>query len=482
MRTAFPALLLVVSLGTWVAGLALAWPTYLGMTTATGIVAALAEAALEGRTPGRDGDEAILATYYFPPFPLGVAAARYAGLGVRDAVRAASTAAAVLLLLAVGRVGFVLAGGWNGAFLATALVASTFFFRSSSLAGHTDLLPVAFSLAGLAAWERDREVRGWLLPILAAAALLSKLTALTLPAALVWRCLQDRRHSALVRFAVRYALVVAAGVAITAPAHGPEWYLDTVRTSLLAPPFTWNFVRGPAEVLRYLGSYSEFAVFVVLTLVLVLQPAMRATPLATFGAISVIRAMGALANKGSGHNHLDELAGAVAIGAAMSWVQEPRRSAAWTTTALILVVLAASWRETLPLLRHAPKPESRRIELTEALRAEGPSLFTEDAMMALAAGRRPVMADPTTLRSLELRGDSRARRTIARLRAGHYDLVVLAEDVDAAGSWYRDGFLGEPAVEAIRTGYRKVGVIAGAHFYRPISSGGDRGASPSGRR
>jgi len=468
LRAAAPVLLMLVSLGTWVGGLFLAWPTYIGMNTATGTVAALSEALLEGRAPGRDGDESLLATYYFPPLPLGIAAARRAGLGVRDAVRAAGTASAVLLLLAVGRAGFVLAGGWSGALLATALLGSTFLFRSSTLGCRTDLLAVAFSLAGLAAWERDREARGWLLPILAAAALLCKLTALTLPAALAWCCLRDGRHAALARFLARCLLVIVAGVALTAPVHGPGWYLDTVRTTLFAPPFTWSFVRGPAELLRYLGSYAEFAVLVALTLVLLVQPAMRATPLAAFAAISAIRAVAALANRGSGYNHLDELAGAAAIGAAMSWVWEPRRSRAWAATALVLVVLAASWRETLPLLRHAHEPESRWTSLTDALRTVGGPLFTEDAMVALAAGRRPAIADPSTLRSLELKGDPRALRTIARLQAGHYDLVVLAEDAEAAGAWYRDGFLGASAVEAIRAAYRKEGVIGGSHFYRPI--------------
>ena len=468
MKTALPALLLIVSLGTWIAGLAVAWPTYLGMNTATGIVAALAEASLEGRAPGHAEGEALLATYYFPPFPLGVAAFRRSGLGVRDAVRAASTTAAGLMLVAAARAGWVLAGSWTGAVLAVALLASTFFFRASSLAGHTDLLPAACSLLGLAAWERDREARGWWLPILAGAALLSKLTALTLPAALVLHGLLERRFTAIARFVVRYAIVIAIGVALTAPAHGPAWYLDTARTTLFAPPFTWSPLGGPAEMLRYLGSYSEFAVLVSLTLVLVLQPAVRATPFATFAAVSAIRAVGALANRGSGHNHLDELAGALAIGAAMTWVRVPRRAAAWIAPALVIAVLAASWRETLPILRHAGKPESRRIELTAALRDAGPTLFAEDPLVSLAVGRRPMIVDPTTLRSLDLRGDPRARRTVAGLAAGAYDPVVLAEDVEWALGWYRDGFLGASAIEAIRTRYRKVGTVGGAHVYRPI--------------
>ena len=468
MRAALPALLLGVSLGTWVAGLVLAWPTYLGMNTATGIVAALAEASLEGRSPGGEEGEALLATYYFPPFPLAVAAARRTGLGVLDALRAASAAAGVLLLLAVARAGHVLAGGWRGAFVAVAILGTTFLFRSAVFAGYTDLLPVACSLAGLAAWERDRDLRGWLVPALAGLAILGKLTALTLPVAVVFCGLRDRNLTGLGRFALRYALVIAAGVAITAPVHGPAWYLDTVRTTLLAPPFTFNAVRGPAEVLRYLGTYPELAVCVALTLVLLLQPGMRAMPLAAFAAISAIRATAALANMGSGHNHLLELGGAVAIGAAMCWVQEPLPSARWTTAALAIVVVAASWRETVPIMRHAGRPESRRAEVIEGMRGAGPRLFTEDPMIALALGHRPAIADPTTLRSLDLRGDPRARRVIARLQAAEYDPVVLDNDIVAFSTWYRDGFLGASAVEAIRTRYFKAGVVAGANVYLPI--------------
>jgi hypothetical protein len=72
--------LLAIALGAWIVTLAYCWPTYHQMHPASGAVAALADAILRGQAPGADDGETFLGTYYLPPVPMAVAAARRIGL------------------------------------------------------------------------------------------------------------------------------------------------------------------------------------------------------------------------------------------------------------------------------------------------------------------------------------------------------------------------------------------------------------------
>src|SRR5207244_10800292 len=87
---------------------------------------------------------------------------------------------------------------------------------------------------------------------------------LTLPPALLvlwhWR----RNPATQVRFVLRFALGIAAGVALLLPLHGWVWWVDALRALFTHGGTRASFVRGPAELLRYLGSFAELAIVAVL--------------------------------------------------------------------------------------------------------------------------------------------------------------------------------------------------------------------------
>lgn len=458
----------VIAFAGWLAAIVTLWPGHYEMNAATGAVGALADAALRGQAPGDEAGASFMATFYFPPFPLAVAAARRAGLAWKDALRATSIATAILLALAAAALAAALGGGAAGAWLGGAFLFAAYLFKASSAGGRADLLAAAFSLGALAAWVRDPEARRWSTPALAAAGFMVKATTVALPVALLAHALFRREWRTLPRFAVRFAACAAIGAALLLPARGPGWYADAVRELVTASPCTWSVLRGPAEIGRLLASYSELAVAFVLALVLLAAPGMRSGPAAFFAGASGAITGFVMMNYGAAHNHLVELA---ALAAACAGAWSARALAAGSPLpafALAVLVIGGGWRDLLPLLRHARNEHNLRAGITRLVREEPGPVFTEDALLSLAAGRRPAITDPGALRSLALKGDARAMRVVAALDRGEFGLVVLLEDMAWAERWYRDFHLGEPVVAAIRRRYRPAGQVDGFHLYRPV--------------
>ncbi|HYM81361.1 MAG TPA: hypothetical protein VEY91_08105 [Candidatus Limnocylindria bacterium] len=465
--TPVTALLFAVALASWSVTLVLAWPTYFDMNPASGAVATLAQAVREGRVPGGREGETFLATFYFPPFPILVSGLHRLGLEWKDALRTASVLGGLALLIAVGFGARALGRGWRGSVLAVALLLSTYFFQSSTLGGRADLLAAGLSIGSLALWMRDQELEGWGAPALAAGAFLTKATSVSVPLAVLMWAIAGRRPGRLVRFAVRFTAAALVWVALTFPAGGPTWYVSAIRELVTATPCTWSLARGPAEIVRYVANFSELAVIAALALAMLARPAMRATPLAPYGIASGALALFVMTNYGAGHNHLDEL---TAYGAMLggTWVAgRIGRGGPLPMLVLVVGVLSASWRDLVPVIRHTPNPANRRPEVLAAVRDEPGRVFTEDGLLALAAGRTPAIADPGALRSLVLKGDPRAVRVVRDLDEARYDLVVLMTDLDSGAYWYRNFHLGEPIVDAIRRRYRAAGTADGFHFYRP---------------
>jgi hypothetical protein len=130
-----------------------------------------------------------------------------------------------------------------------------------------------------------------------------------------------------------------------------------------------------------------------------------------------------------------------------------------------VAVAAASVRDVASVARQAAGAAERRAQVLAAVRDEPAPVLTEDALVSLAAGKRPAISDPAVLRSLSRAGDPRARATIARL-AGDFELVVLNEDLDRATGWYRDYHLGPAAADILRSRYSPAGTPDGYHLYR----------------
>ena len=463
----FVSALLLVSLAGWLAAVAALWRSYFGMFPATGVVAALADAVLRGQAPGHEDGTTFLVSYYFPPFPILVAAAHRSGLEWLQSLRASSLLCGALVLASAAWVAHALGAGRRGAWLAPALVAATYSFKASAIDGRADLLAVAFSLGALAAWTRDPKARGWALPALAAASLLTKATSVSVPLALAASALFRRDIGTLARFAWRCAACALLGLLLTLPAHGPEWYMDVLETLVAAPPGESNLLRAPAELVRYLGACGELALFVTLALALLLGRRMRGAPVAAFAAASLLITLGVMTNVGSGPNHLDELGAVAAIGAAAWAAPRLARPALLPPLALAIAVLGASWRDLLPAVRHAGAPGNVRAGVIDAVRSEPGPVLTEDALISLAAGRRPAVSDAAPLNPLSSMSDPRALRVVADLERRRFTLIVLDDDLRASARWYRVVYLGEPFVEALKAHYRAAGVVDGYYLYRP---------------
>jgi hypothetical protein len=460
-----PAATLLLALLTWVSILAVTWPTYYGINHTGGTVAALADAALRGQAPGREDGTTFLATVYFPPVPLAVAAAHRMGLGWRDALRALSALSAAALLLAAGWAVRALGGGAAAVAVTAALMLVAAPFKAASLAGRADLLAAALGTAAFAAWLRDRELRGWAPPLLAAAAALTKATALAVPLAAAWWVWRRGLGASARRFALRFALGLGVGALLTGPWLGLPWYADALRTLLIAPPNSWNVLRGPAEMLRYLGVYSELAALAALGMAMLRSDEWRGTPAAPVALASLVLALAVLANRGSDHNHLVEPCTVLAVCAGVWAEQRLARGALLVSVLLAVAVASSSWRDMQQAARQAGRRDERRVEAVESVRAQRGAVLTEDPLLALAAGKRPSLSDPAVLRSLERRGDPRARRLLGRVADGAFDVVVLNEDLASQPAWYRDFHLGAPVAAAIQQRYRPVLTADGFHFY-----------------
>ena len=467
MASVFVVALLTVSLSSWLVAVAALRHSYFGMFPATGVVAALADAVLRGQAPGHEDGRVFLVSYYFPPFPLLVAAAHRLGLDWLHALRAGSVLCGLLVLGASGWVAWALGAGRRGALLAPALVAATYTFKASGIDGRADFLAVAFSLAAFAAWARDPEARGWTLPALAAASVLTKATSITVPLALAVWSLGRREPRTLVRFGLGFGACVIAGLLLTLPVHGPQWYASALETLITATPGKSNPLRAPAELLRYLGICGELALFATLALAMLARSAWRGTPIASYGAGSLLITTAVMTNVGSGPNHLDEPAAIAAICAAVWAAPRLARRTLLPALALSIAVLGASWRDLLPAVRHAGAPGNVRAGVIDAVRREPGPVLAEDALLSLAAERRPAISDAAPLRPLSLAGDDRAVRVVEALSERRFALVVLNDDLESSERWYRVVYLGEPVTSAIKAHYRAAGVLDGYHLYRP---------------
>lgn len=207
------------------------------------------------------------------------------------------------------------------------------------------------------------------------------------------------------RFGSRLALFLLAGVARSIPIGGPVWFMDALRVILFAPPNQSFAIRGPAEILRYIGSHAEFAAACALALALLVQRRAGLTPLRWSAGASLAIALVVMSNRGSDYNHLLELQAIACVAAGILIDQslasarrvpegETREVAGGelglrSLPALLgaLVIVAPSWRDLHAIGRQAHDPGERRAEIVLAIRAEPGGVLTKDPLLALLAGR-----------------------------------------------------------------------------------------------
>ena len=458
-------LAVVVWAGIWVR----AWDTWVGMNHATGTVAALADAALHGESDGHEGASDYLGALYAPPFPLAVAALYRTGLSWLHALRLASLGSAIAFLAAAAFAARAASASRAGIAVTLALLAACAPFHEASLAGRADLLAAAFTLAAVAAWLRDRELEGWACAALAAAAWLCKVSEVAAPLAVLASAIARRDAGPALRFGLRFALAVALGLLLMLPFQGPSWFAHTLSTTLFSPPNRANLLRGPAEALRYAGSFVELGLIAALALASLADPGplrggRDVGPLRWGAAAALLVAMAVLANRGADHNHLLTTLALAGACAGAAWEATPAR--ALSLAAVLVAVPAASWRDAASFARQIAAPAARRANVIAAVRSEPGPVLAEDPLVLLAAGRRSPISDPATLRSRERSGDPRARLLSRATAEGRWSLVVLEHDAALNQEWYRDFHFGEPVMSAVRARYRRDGSADDYLLYR----------------
>ena len=455
---------LVVALVAWVAIVVRAWDTWVEMNHATGTVAVLADAALHGEAAGHEGASEYLGALYAPPYPLFVAALKRAGLSWLHALRSGSVVSALLLLAAAAWAARAAGASPGGVRVTLALIAACNLFKVASLGGRADLLAAGCSVLAVGAWLRDRELKGWTCAAFAAAGWLCKVSEVTTPLAVLCMGALARDARPAVRFALRFAVVAVAGVALMLPLHSLSWYASAFSTTLFAPPNLSNKLRGPAEVLRYIGSFAELALVAVMAVAALLEPALRRSPLRSSTAVALTVAMAVLANRGADHNHLLTPLALAGVCAGAAWEASAART--FALVAVLIVLPAACWRDVWAHARYAAAPGARREQVIAAARAEPGPVLAEDPLVLLAAGRRSPITDPATLRSRALAGDPRAQRIAVETAERHWALIVLETDA-ANEAWYRDFHFGDAVMQPLRAGYERAGDADGFALYRP---------------
>ena len=458
---------LTLALGAWLWAQRGVWDTAVGINHASGIIAALADGLSRGETPGREVQSLSLCSLYAPPFPALVAVVHESGASWLHALRIASVLTASALVAAVVMTTRTLGGGRAACAVAVAALLTAFPVKLATLAGRADLLAAAFTVAAFAAWQRDPAQRGWGAPALAALAMLTKLTEVTIPLAVVLAAVVSRDAGGLSRFAGRFALCALTGFLLLLPLHAPEWYREILGYMFLAPPNASHPLRGASELLRYGAAFSEIALIAAGTLVALRTRDETARRSAIVLGSALVIAVGVMSNRGADHNHLVTTLALAAAVTGLAWDRVPRSA----QVLALLVFTGALWRDGQSFARQMHQPIEIRAHIVQAIRSEPGPVLTEDPLLALMAGRTPVIADAGAIRSRERRGDPRARALVEQVQRRAFALIVLRIETEERGlEWYRDFQFGTAFATAVQQQYRKTEWVDGYWLYRPLEA------------
>lgn len=469
-----------------VARLPFAWSSGNALNHVSGAWMALAEDLAHGTFYRPISDPALGwgGTRFFPLVFAMHGLLRAAGADLLAAGYALSLFAAALVLTGA----FVLLrtlGLGRGPAAAFATVAFSAFATQHALtAVRGDLLPVALGALGLAAVASAR-TRGRLL--LAAAlftvAFAAKPTALTAPAAAcLWLLLaRERREAVVLALAVIAGAVAVVGVT---QALSSGRFLEILAATASGGAGVDDLLRAPVRVAQHFSIADPAAIALVgaglATSLAALPARLRAVSAGRRDAgllpvLWLVLALGGIvvvfASPGTGVNHLVELevASAVALGAAVTARGSATRVALGLAPATAAVGLAVALG-----MGRADVESSRLGELREiaATLPPGP-VISEDPLLPLLAGERPVVLDPWMLRLGADRDPELARPLLDRLRRGDVAAVVLFQDLGTAEAddWYARGNLGPEIVAEVRRSYELAARSGRYRVYLPRDRG-----------
>lgn len=472
-----------VAVASWIfAGLAIVAAVHLDdryrIGHASGTWMALAQRATEGTLypPLYDG-ESYGGTRFMPLQVLGHAAvADVTGEFLVSGKLLALTAGVALLVLMLTALHNLGVPAWLGVALA-ALVVTTQTGLTAMTSIRGDTLPVVLQLSALLTIMRWSGRRAAVAAgLLCTAALLSKLSALWAPAAiLVWLAMRDRQR--LPGFLASLALSLGASLALLEGATDGR-YSDNVLG------LTFAALQEPGDLAaavstKPLGLIDADAGAIAIVVPLVLTDLVLSARsgriviehLAFVGAAVVTLAL--MVDLGAVSNHLLDIEVLSVLLVGHLWVEHARRPHADAVVS-VLVPLAVLWAATgayvldvHPDVKDAARAALGRpaapypVEPLGVLVGKNDRLLSEDPTIAVTSGHRPIVLDAFML--LRVLRDHPAWREdlVRRLDRGTFDRVVLlADHVEPDGSidvshprWRREHF-GPAVIEAIARNYR----------------------------
>jgi hypothetical protein len=376
------------------------------------------------------------------------------------ALSAAAGVALVAFAYALLRRGGLPAGA---ALPGAALALGGFAGQHALAAIRGDLLAVALQVGALAALAPGATRRRVALAALALTlGFATKPTAVTaLAAAVAWLLLRGERRAA-VGLGLAVGLGAAAATALTDALSGGRFgaLLAACASGGAGPA---DALRAPVRLARELYQGDPAGLVLASAAPVALARAARggwrvlARGPAGLAALWVAAAWGGalvvFALPGTGVNHLLEVeaASAVLLGATAAAAPGFRARVPALAAAVAGLVLAAGlWR--------ADGRGGRLAELRAVAAAlpPGAPVLSEDPLVPLLAGRRPLAVDTWMLRLAAERDPAADRPLRAALVAGRIPVVVLLADVDGPESdaWFTRGDLGRGPIDEIRRGFR----------------------------
>ncbi|MGC4000184.1 MAG: hypothetical protein QM767_23205 [Anaeromyxobacter sp.] len=404
-----------------------------------------------------------------------------AGVPLLPAGYAVAAAAGLLAVLGVAlllrRAGL---GRAEAALLAAAALAGGAAQRALT-ANRGDLWPVALTALGLAALLGAGRWRLPLAALLLSLAFAAKMTALTGLAAGVAFLALRRERVAAVRLLGLGGGLGLLWLALAELLSGGR-FLTTLAACASGGADLRSLLGGPARVLFHLRFADRAGLALLAAAVTALLAARPREPggwrapesaVLLLGACWLALAVGAAAvvfgSPGTATNHFVELevASAAVLGAALAravGAGPARQRVAVAAAALAAVTGLAS--AGLDLRQDRRESRLAQVRAAIALLPPGARVLSEDPLVPLLAGQRPLALDSWMLRLLDERDPAFAAPLVAALQAGQVPAVVLFEPIehpDLAGPNPRH--LGTPVVQAIAGSFRPAGQAGRYHLY-----------------
>lgn len=355
--------------------------------------------------------------------------------------------------------------------LAPLLATQTGLWAATAVSG--DALPVLLQLAALALVARDRGRPGSRPVIgaglLCALAVLSKLTALWAPAAiLLWLVWQSRRLAIL--FLASLGTMFLLGGTFFALLSDGRLFENVIGLSGSSSLSLGAVLRDSPEKLFDLVQSSARPMVILAPLifadVLVALVTRRVTPyhLGFFFAVPILLVV--LADPGTDYNHLLDICVLGLVLVAHLWARTATHSGplgllpATIVLALVWSVAAGYRQELGPDAKTAGEIASGRDETT-AFDLRPPHaeirptdrILSEDPYVPLSLDQRPVVLDAFMLLRMARAHPDWQAQLISRLDARAYDKVLLMRRLEPDRWWERNHF-GLPIVTAIGRNYR----------------------------